>query len=522
MSIGVKPMTEPGTYSGLIIVTPTTPGLAAQTLTVVYNVTPDAPAPDVGSTALSFVVTPGSTQAVQTLTFYPSTSTSQPLTLAGTGGFLTLPAAPVSLGGSSPITVPISLILAQLHQGINRGSITLKLADGRTRTVDVSVVMLPPGAVASANFAPPDENAFTASSTVLEPAAAPHAATTGCTPTQIAVQNASLAGNFSQAAGAPVSVLARVFDDCANPVTNASVLVHFSNGDPDLRATLKDAKTGTYAATWNPLQTGALTVTARAASGNFSDTTITPGTVTASNSPMIRPQGAVHNFNPQPGSPLAPGTMATILGANLATASDAFSGFPLPTVLDSTKVTIAGIDAPIYSVDPGQINVQIPVELSPNVSYPVVVTVNGAVSAADTILINAVAPGIAVNADGTVAAQHADGTPVTSDNPAVPGETVTVSGSGFGVTDVAVPTNTPAPTDEPLARPVNPVTVTVDGNPADAVDVRLLAGGVGFYQLLVTVPQGANPGNLKIVVKQNNQTANSGTLAVAAPPTAGQ
>jgi uncharacterized protein (TIGR03437 family) len=518
LSIGVKPMANPGVYSGLVILQPSDPTLPAQHLTVVYNVTADAPVPDLGTAALSFVVTPGATSLPQNLTVFPSTSASQLLTLTATGGFLNLPPASVSVGGTSAITIPISLLLAQLHQGINRATIMEKFADGRTRTLDAAVVLLPPGAVATSNFEPPDPAGLAIASASSEDAVRPRAATTGCTPSQIAVQSASVPGNFTQAAGSPLNFLARVFDDCANPVTNASVMLRFSNGDPDLRVTLKDAKTGTYAATWNPIQPGAVTITARESAGTFADTSIISGAVTAGNAPVIKPQGAVHNFYPQSGTPLAPGTMATIVGTNLATTSDSFNGFPLSTTMDGTQVTIAGINAPIYSVDPGQINVEIPVELAPNVAYPVVVMVNGAVSAADTILINAVAPGIAVNADGTVAATHMDGTPVTGDNPALPGETVFLSGSGFGVTSPAVATNSPAPAAEPFARPVIPVTVTVDGNPADAVDAYLAPGGVGLYQIVVTVPQAANPGILTVIVKQSNQAANSGTLAVGAPP----
>ena len=159
-------------------------------------------------------------------------------------------------------------------------------------------------------------------------------------------------------------------------------------------------------------------------------------------------------------------------------------------------------------------------ELTPGQAYPVVVSVHGAVSSPDSIMIADISPGLAVNADGTLNAQHLDMTPVTADNPALPGETIIAMGSGFGVTSPAVPTNTVAPTDEPLARLVNPVTVTVDSNSADTQYQGLAPGGIGLYQIQITIPPTANPGNLTVVVKQNGKPANVATVPVGVAPAA--
>jgi uncharacterized protein (TIGR03437 family) len=490
LAVGVKPMSAAGTYYGVIEVTPDpSSGQTPVLVAAVYNVMADAPPPEMSSAGLVFVMTPGVTTPPQNLVLYPSTSGSQSFTLNTTGGFVTLTNTTGSLGGASPATIPVSVNTGNLYQGLNQGTIQVN-----GRSVHVTAILLPPGAKISAP------------------------ATTGCAPSAIAVVGTTIADNFSLSVGWPAVYQARVLDDCANPVTNASVVLHFSNGDPDLRASLEDARTGTYTATWAPAQAGAVTVTARASAGSFAAATAIAGVVTASNAPTIAPHGTVHNFNPQPGTALAPGTMANVTGSGLATTTDMFTQFPLPTSMDGTQVTVAGTNVPIYAVDAGQIGVQIPVELATNAIYPVVVTVNGAVTAVDTVWITDVSPGIATNADGTLAAQHLDTTPVTADNPALPGESINLFGSGFGITSPAVATNVGAPADEPLARVVNPVSVTVDGNAAVIGYAGLAPGGIGLYEVTFTVPPGVNPGSLNVIVSQNGVNSNAALLPVAAPP----
>jgi uncharacterized protein (TIGR03437 family) len=58
--------------------------------------------------------------------------------------------------------------------------------------------------------------------------------------------------------------------------------------------------------------------------------------------------------------PIAPGSLVSIFGANLATASTSAVGQPLLTHLAGTSVAVNGVKAPLLFVSPTQINLEIP------------------------------------------------------------------------------------------------------------------------------------------------------------------
>ncbi len=58
-----------------------------------------------------------------------------------------------------------------------------------------------------------------------------------------------------------------------------------------------------------------------------------------------------------------------IYGSNLAAQPTAATAIPLPNKLNSTSVLIGGMLAPLYYVSPGQINAQVPFELSAGNQY---------------------------------------------------------------------------------------------------------------------------------------------------------
>jgi uncharacterized protein (TIGR03437 family) len=466
-------------------------------MVVVYNVTSAPTTPDLSTAGMVIVASPDSPTAAQSFSLLPSSAGSQAFTLSTSASFLTLPASSGSTSGSTAVPVQVSLNAANLRQGFNSGTIQVT-ANGVTQIIDVRVVLLPTTAVAKAGVA-----------------------TTNCTPQQITAVGVSLPGSFSRLAGWPAVHQTRVIDDCGNPVTNATVVLTFSNGEQPLIAQLEDATTGTYTATWSPATVGSVIVTARATSGSalgsaFSAVTTTAGAITANNVPMITRRGTVHNLNPLAGAPLAPGTIAALYGSGLAATSGAPSQVPLPITFQGTTVTIAGIDTPLFYAGGGQINLQIPVELPSYGTYPVVVTVNGAVGVPDSVTIADVSPGVAVFADGTLIAQHLNYALVDANHPAVPGETLIMYLAGLGATNPAVPTDGIAPSVEPLARPVDPVTVTVAGELAATPYAGLTPGAIGLAQIDFTIPLDAKPGNLAVVVKQNGVTANSATIPVAA------
>src|ERR1700682_524694 len=57
---------------------------------------------------------------------------------------------------------------------------------------------------------------------------------------------------------------------------------------------------------------------------------------------------------------IAPGSLATIFGQNLAASAASAPSLPLQTNLNGVTLSISGVAAPLYYVSPGQINFQIP------------------------------------------------------------------------------------------------------------------------------------------------------------------
>ena len=96
--------------------------------------------------------------------------------------------------------------------------------------------------------------------------------------------------------------------------------------------------------------------------------------------PEINPGGIVNaaSYSAQPG--IAPGSLVSLFGRNLAAVTVSASSLPLPTTLAGTSVMIGGVAAPLLFVSPTQINLQFPSRLGPAVTLPVVVATAAAES----------------------------------------------------------------------------------------------------------------------------------------------
>jgi uncharacterized protein (TIGR03437 family) len=164
-------------------------------------------------------------------------------------------------------------------------------------------------------------------------------------------------------------------------------------------------------------------------------------------------------------------------------------------------------------VSAGQINAQVPLELQSNAQYQVIINANGALSTPESIGMTALAPGVDVNPDGTMVAQHLDSTLVNAASPAKPNEYVVLYGAGFGATTPAVATGTGAPLS-PVAQTADPAVITLNGEQAKVVFTGLTPGLAGLNQIDFQVPDDAANGDLTVAVSQAGVTTNGGTLSV--------
>jgi len=346
----------------------------------------------------------------------------------------------------------------------------------------------------------------------------------GCARIALAATQIGLTNSFSVPAGWPSALVVDLRDNCGAHVLNGTVVASFSNGDPPLTLA-GDGFSNLYSATWQPIaQVNPMAITIRAQTPGLPDAVIPlTGGITPNAVPILFRNGTVHNLDPKLGGSVSPGLVAAVYGANLATVSESTTEVPLPATYKGTQVLIGPYSAPFYYVSPGQLNVQVPSELIPNLPYSVVVSVNGALTVPDNITAAPAVPGIAYYGGGTVIAQHNDFAAhppfpfvVTEADPAKRDEYLIVYLVGLGVTNPVVATGQPSPAAEPLGRPLLPVTITLGGLPVNAPFIGLTPFGVGLYQISFQVPHNA-PLNtpLDLVITQNGLTANATTLTIA-------
>jgi len=210
--------------------------------------------------------------------------------------------------------------------------------------------------------------------------------------------------------------------------------------------------------------------------------------------PAIAAGGIVSaaSFVPAPNNQVAPGQIVSIFGQNFLPAGSAIATqFPLPTSLgaQNTSVTACGRALPLYSVSPGQINAQIPMECPAGGTMTATVTVGGQ-TATQSFTLAAASPGIFTvdrsgAGDGVIV--HADNSLVNSAKPAVAGEEVVIYATGLGLTNPIFASGAAA---NQMNQTVMPVTVTIGGKNATVAYAGLTQGWVGLYQINVIVPPG--------------------------------
>jgi len=240
--------------------------------------------------------------------------------------------------------------------------------------------------------------------------------------------------------------------------------------------------------------------------------------------PSINSGGVVNNASyALAGTSVAPGTIAAVFGTNLTdgtscTPPSCFPGFEdgrLKTTMAGASVAINGIPSPLFYATPNQIGVQIPTELT-GPSASVVVTVGGQSSAPQTVALEPFSPGIftfSQDGRGAGAIAHADGTPVSSQNPALPNEVVIIYATGLGQVTPAVPTGAlPSGLTQTLTTPT--VTV-VDGLPAEVQFSGLSGCCVGLNQINVKIPGNTRSGNgIPVVLTIGGKQSNPVTIAI--------
>ena len=223
------------------------------------------------------------------------------------------------------------------------------------------------------------------------------------------------------------------------------------------------------------------------------------GTVVFGQTPTITSVVDAASFSTR----LAPGSLASVIGANLGTNT-------------AISVTVGGKACAVLSASPTQLQIQIAVD-APLGST----TLQVGSSAPFNLSLAHLAP-VLFSADGTgqgnVQASHADGSAVTTSSPAEAGEVIAIPAIGMGPTVTVVPTGSVSPS-APIAFITNAVQITVAGKAQAALlFAGLVPGKIGVYQVNFAMPPDVTTGLQPIYVTVGGVVSNTLTLPTSDAP----
>ena len=504
-----------GLASGVFqaLVTASAPGASGnpQLVSMTLNVVPTSTSAsaDLSPNGLWFVAEPGVTlqqsgtvPGAQDLTVNNTgggTLTADFVTATSSGGewLMVSPSSGTASGGPFPTQVSVNPV--GLAPGVYRGTVDGSFSSSGPQEVEVLLIVTPPGTSLQTQSGLPGA--------------------TQCAPSGLQLLSTTIGSGLSLPVSFPRVLTALVVDDCGSTVDNATLVASVEG----LNIPLRGLGTGLYSGTWVPQSAAAeVTVTFAALHPDFAqvqrsftvETAAAPGAISL---PALFADGVVEGAGFTKRRPLSPGGIVSLFGERFATENNFATQLPLERELAEVSVRIGGQDAPLYFVSPGQINAQVPFEVSTGDSVPVAISVGGLLTAPQNYLIAPAQPGIFI-AGENAAILDASFQLVTAQNPVRAGDTIQIFATGLGETDPEVGSGEPAP---PFSTVSNPVTVTIGGIEAAVAFQGLAPGFVGLYQVNVVVPSGVAPGDaVPLVLTQNGIVANPDlrvTIPVQAP-----
>ena len=224
---------------------------------------------------------------------------------------------------------------------------------------------------------------------------------------------------------------------------------------------------------------------------------------------FLDPTGVVNGASSAPFTArIAPGELLTLYGSNLASGLVVAPTIPFPNSLGNVQVTINGVQAPIYYVSQTQVSVVVPYGVTGSFTpctgcatipgADIQVNNNGALSNIVSVMVGTTAPGVFTVPPGGLgygATLHQDGSLVTTKNPAVAGETVSVFLTGLGAVSPAIGDGAAGPSNPFSVTPSGAIAADISGVTATVQFSGLAPGLAGLYQLNVTIPSGLTAGD---------------------------
>ena len=499
----------PGVYYGAVRVDAPGSANTPQLVTTVMRVLPESlsPGPDVVPSEVLFKTVQGATS--------PGSKTLQVYNISGTPNtFLAnseqidpqdqvaVSPANATLNPAQPLRLVLQPITTALAPGVYDTDLTLEFSDASVRRVGIHIIVAPAPAASKSVSALKAEDA------------------SGCSPTQLVPAVTTLGQSFGVPASWPVPVEADVSDNCGNPLTTGSVKVTFSNGDPPV--TLLSQQNGMWSGTWaSGTNAGSVTMTLTASdpARSLLGTRDVTGALGGSASPPVL-GAAVNAASFAANAPLAPRSIITLFGTNLANGTAGVQALPLLTQMAGATVLMAGQPLPLIYASGGQVNAVVPAGININTSQQIVVQRDNTLSVPIRVDVGPAQPAaFPYPAPGEPPAQGAIVNAVTNavadpKTPVTAGDYILIYATGLGAVDQTVPDTAGAPA-RPLANTTTLPTVTVGGLPATVTFSGLSPGFVGLYQIDAIIPAGVAPGSqVPVVLSIAGQTGPPSTIAV--------
>lgn len=217
----------------------------------------------------------------------------------------------------------------------------------------------------------------------------------------------------------------------------------------------------------------------------------------APSGPATSAVGTANAFSGESGA-VAPGQIVSLYGSGLGPVAAVTGAFDLktgllPFQLGGTSVTWNGIPGPLYYADAGQLNLQVPYELSGAKEAGLIVTVQGKASEPITLPVVAARPGLfplVWNQDGSINSAR---------NPAAAGSIIVLYATGQGVTVPATVTGSWPVNGYP--EPAAAVSLKAGGLPAEILFRGQAPGTAGVMQINARLPGAISaPGEVPVIV----------------------
>lgn len=253
--------------------------------------------------------------------------------------------------------------------------------------------------------------------------------------------------------------------------------------------------------------TNTATVSGGGETNTGNDTASDVTAIRQANAPVLSSSGIVNATFASGALPASPGSLIAIFGSNLSASAQGAtvdSSGRLPTSLGGTSLQIESKSAPLLYVSPGQVNAQVPFELTPGTYSVVLTTAAGGASSPVNLTVSATSPGVFAGA----VANNATGALITAANPFRPGDVIVVYCTGLGAVSPGATTGQLAPSS-PISSTIATPTVTIGGVPVQIANSVLSVGFVALYQIGIVIPGGLPQGTQPLVISSGGVTTST-------------